>query len=496
MRGKAIAALVVLAIVAVSGIAIYESYFASGPSQTGCVSLTGGTFLRSQTINRTFGAVTEYALPGNDTWPSAITAAPDGSVWFVEQAVPGITHLYPNNGTIVEYGWPGYKAPTLANCFPTDVSSGIAFWNGRVWSADEYSNVLFGVRPGDGNVVSINVTGKASYPYWLDVGPDGNLWVTFDNAPAMLARIYPNLTMSYVRLLGTGEDNPLQLDFVNSSLALLSTINLSGNKTVSCLCNGHIYSFDPSGIGSTVTPTVVGGGFELVLPTSVSYSSGEAWVAEHYASSVVGYRFATGSWTQYPTSRVPWTNTTLPLLVATNGTMVWLNEHYANKIALLNPDSGTLTEFSETNPPPTTYDGIQNDEYIAVAGGRLWFTSMTGNYVGFVDASYKPGFDLAVTGSNAVSIAPGGSATLKITVSGSWSTSLNVGVSDSENYAASPTLIHIIPSASSVPAGSGSYDLGVEITANQSIRAGEYTAAITLTEGLTQRSAYIFVTVT
>ena len=503
MRARVIAALVVIAIVGLSGFALYEGYFASGPSQTQqtqraqCVSIPGGTFVQSQVTSRTFGAVTEYALPGNDTWPSAITAAPDGSVWFAEQAVPGVAHLYPDNGTIVQYAWPGYKAPTLANCFPTDVSAGIALWNGRVWSADEFANVIFGVRPNDGSVVSINATGRASYPYWLAVGPDDDLWVTFDNAPAELGRIYPNLTMSIVNLSGTGEDSPLQLDFVNSSYALLAAINLSTNATTKgCVCNGHIYSFDPSVVSSAITPSVVGGGYTLVLPTSVSYTTEEVWVAQHYASSVAAYDLRSGTWTQYPTSRVPWTNTTLPLLIDSNGSEVLFNEHYANKIALLDPGRGTLTEIDESNPPPKTYDGIQNDEYIAVAGGRLWFTSLTGNYVGFVDASYRPSFDVAVSGSNSLSIAPGGNSSLKISVSGAWTTPMNVSVSDSENYAAAPALIRITPSVSAVPSGGGSYNLGVGIAVSKALGAGEYTVAVTVADGLIQQTAYIFVTVT
>jgi streptogramin lyase len=491
------AALVVIAVIAVSGIVVYEGYFSQGPAQPQCVSLKGGTYVRSQTTNRTFGAVTEYSLPGNDTWPSAITAAPDGSVWFAEQAVPGITHLYPNNGTIVEYAWPGYKAPTLANCFPSVASSAVALWNGRVWSADEFANVIFGVNPGDGSVVSINATGKASDPYWLAVGPDGNLWVTFDNAPAKLARVFPNLTMSLISLSGTGEDNPLQLDFVNSSYAVLASINLSENSTTKgCVCNGHVYSFDPSAVGSTITPSVVGGGYNLIEPTSASYSTEGVWVAQHYASSVAGYDFRSGTWTQYPTSRVPWTNTTLPLQMAANGSGVWFNEHYANKVALLNPGRGTLTEIDESDPPPTTYEGIQNDEYIALAGSRLWFTSMTGNYVGFVDASHKPSINLAVSGSNAVNVAPGGNASLSVGISGSWSAPMRVSVSDSENYEAAPTLIRVTPGVSAVPAGASSYALGVDVAVSPLLKAGEYTVAVTVTDGLIQQSAYIFVTVT
>jgi len=492
---KAVAAVLVAALVAGSALVVYEFYLAPSTAQSGCVSIQGGTFERDSVTNRTFGAITEYALPGSDTWPSAVTVGPDGSIWFVEQAVPGVAHLFPGNGTLIEYAWPGYKPPTLANCFPNASSSGIALWNGRVWAADEFGNVIFGVNPADGSVLTVNSTGKGNYPYWLAAGPDGNLWVTFDNAPGELGRIYPNGSMSIINLVGTGEDSPLQLDFVNSTFALLSTINLSTNSTTQgCICNGHIYSFDPSNVGSSITLTVVGAGYNLVEPTSVTYSQDRIWVAQHYSSSVVSYDFGTRSWTKYPTSLVPWTNTTLPYFVAANGSEIWLNEHYANKIALINPGDGTLTEISESDPPASSNSGIQNDEYIALSGGRLWFTSMSGNYVGFVNAGFGQAFGINASTDKAT-IPAGGNATFSLKVTGTRDAAMEVGVSDSEGYFSVPNLVRATPSVSEIPPGSVEYDFALGVQVAQTTPAGNYTIAVTVTEGGTQQSVYLYVTV-
>jgi len=493
---RSIVATLLIGAVVISGFVVYESYVVQTPTRTQCLSLRGGTHVASQVTNKTFDAVTEYALPGNDTWPSAITADTDGSIWFVEQAVPGVAHLFPWNGTMVEYAWPGYQTPTLANCFPTASSSGIALWDGRVWSADEFGHAIFGVRPSDGSVVSLNVTGLANYPYWLAVGPDGNLWVTFDDTPAKLGRIFPNTTMSIIKLSGTGQDNPLQLDFVNSSLAFLSTINLSVNATTQgCICNGHIYSFDPSRVNSTITPSVVGGGYNLIEPTSVSYSQGRIWVAQHSTSSVASYDFESGSWTKYPTSRVPWTNTTLPLMVDAQGSEVWFNEHYANKIALLHLATGTLTEISESNPPAKSNGDIQNDEFIAASNGRLWFTSMTGNYVGFVQGNYDQGFFINATGTGRVTLSPGGGASMALAVTGTWRGQMRVNVSDSEGYFSIPNIIQVTPIVSAVPPGSSPYTLTVDLAVSKFAPAGDYTVAVTVTNGGIQQTAYLFVTV-
>ena len=493
-RTRSVAAVAVLAIVLVASFAVYETYFAQAAPP--CQPLHGRSFARTQTKSTTFGAVTEYQIPGIGRWPSSITAAPDGSVWFIEQELPGVAHLFPQNGTLLEYAWPGYKTSAPPDCVPNSVSAGVAIWNGRVWGADEFGNLIVGVNPSDGSIVNYTTAGKASFPYWLAVGPDGNLWFTSDNLPARLGRIFPNGTLSVINLSGMGDDIPLQLDFVNSTLAFVAGINLSGNKTVSCFCDGHVYSFDPAGASSSVSPSLVGGDYKIIEPTSVSYSQGRVWVTQHAASAVVSYDFATGAWTKYPTSRVPWTGTTLPYFIDANGSLVWFNEHYANKIAFIDPGAGTMTEFSETNPPITTNDGIQNDEFIAVAGGRLWFSSMSGNYVGYVNGGFEPGFHASVSGSNRVGAVGGDTLNFTLEVSGSWSKPMPVNFSDSEDPSSSPYEIQITPSVSSIPTGSSPFELGVAVHLQQSLPPGDYTIAVTVTNGGVQQVAYIFVGVT
>jgi len=474
----------------------YEVFFTS--SAPTCQILSGTTILRSQTSRTTFGAVTEYKLPSPDRWADAVTMAPDGSVWFAEQEIPGVAHLYPSNGTLVEYPWPGYTAPSPPDCVPPYSSSGIALWNGRVWAAEEFGNVLWGVNPSGGGAQLVNVTGKADFPYWLSVGPDGALWFTSDNLPAVLGRIQTNMSLQIISLQGMGNDEPLQLEFVNSTLAYLSAINLSENATThGCVCNGHVYSFNPENVGQAITPTRVGGDYNLQLPTSVAYSAGSLYVAQHEAASIARYNYATGTWTRYPTSLVPWSPTTLPYVVEATGNTVWFNEHYANKIALLSPTLGTLTEYSESSPPITNFDGVQNDVSIALgANNSLWFTSMSGNYVGFLDGNYNPGFAVQAVGTNSKSVAQGGSASFELTVSGTWAKPMGVNSSDSENPESTPTAITITPSTNLIQPGASPFTLAVNITIGQGVKEGSYTVAVTVTNGGVQQTAYLFLVVT
>ena len=451
----------------------------------------------TQTTRVSVGAITEYILPSTHRQPNAITNASDGSVWFAEQGLPGVGHLFPANGTLVEYAWPGHPAPKAPDCATGVSVSGLALWEGRVWGADEFGNAILGVRPSDGNTVTVNTTSSAQFPYWLAVGPDGDLWFTSDNLPARLGRIFPNMSVQIISLQGTGSDQPLQLDFVNSSLVYFTAVNLSpAPRTEVCECDGHVYNFNPSLVSKTVSPAVVGPGFKLVLPTSVAYLAGTIWVAQHDASSVTAYDLNSRSWLVYPTSTVSWLDVTLPLEIANANGRVWFNEHYANKIALLDPSSGTLTEYSESNPPAANYTQIQNDESIVPADGGLWVSSLSGSYVGFVDASYDPGFRVAVSGTNAATLPPGGSSSFSLNVSGSWSASMKVAVSDSENVTSIPHLITVTPSVLNVPARSSPFSLKLQVTVASSAREGIYTVAVTLTNGLVQQSAYIFLDVT
>lgn len=492
VTSKVVSAVAVIVLVVVAGASYFEFYYTPASP---CASVVPGTISRTTVSGATFGGVTEYRLPSQDRWPSAVTTAPDGSVWFAEEEIPGVAHFFPGNGTLVEYAWPGYATPKPPDCIPGATTSGIALWQGRVWAADEYNNAILGVSPTDGSTVRINTTSGAQYPYWLAVGPDGDLWFTSENTPATLGRIAPDLTLSIIQLRGLGNDQPIQLTFVNSSYALLDTIDQAENTTTKgCVCSGHIYSFDPSNVTTSVTPAVVGGNYALTLPTMVAFSDGRIWVAQHLPSNVLSYDFATGEWTSYPTSTVPW-STTLPLEILANGSRIWFNEHYANKIAFIESGNRTLTEISESNPPAVSAAGIQNDESIALGSGGVWFTSLSGNYLGFISADYTPAFQVAAEGNGTLSMSRGQNTTLRFRVTGTWSSALEVNMSDTESYTSVPKLVQLVPSVSAVPPGGTPYVLTVELTLAQTIKAGSYVVAVTLTEGGVQQSAYVFLQV-
>jgi len=205
-----------------------------------------------------------------------------------------------------------------------------------------------------------------------------------------------------------------------------------------------------------------------------------------------------GNWTVYPTSTVNYEGFTLPYFIQASGSRVWFNEHYGNKIAMLDPAAGTLTEFSEADPPISNRSQIQNDLTIAATSAGAWFTSTTANYVGFVNAS-KPTFSVSLNGSNRMTLRVGGSLNASLSISGTWSRPLSVKFSDSENLTSIPKLITITGADSSLPArdcgNCSAVGIGVTVSASQSLQPGRYTVAVTVSDGLVDQTAYIFLTV-
>jgi streptogramin lyase len=480
-RSRVLVVLVV-AVLASAGFLAYQTL-----APQGCRSPSSSTAARYQAGKTGFGAVTEYCLASPQRWANGIAVGPDGSVWFGEEALPGIAQLF-SNGTVVEHAWPPATGPTPGiDGYRTGIW-GIAIWRGLVWGTDGSGNAIRGYDPADGSFRTISLPNGASQPYTLTSGPDGALWFTTFTSVPTVGRISPNFTVSVYHVLTNRDEIPLEIQFVNSSLGYYAALDpFNGDRS-------GLYAFDPSNVTHGIASTQLGADVKIVYADSLSVTPSAVWVAQHLVSNIAGYNLTSKSWAFYPTSTVPFTDTTLPYFVRANGGTVWFNEHYANRIAALNPASGTLTEYSEADPPITNESNVQNDLTIADTANGLWFTSTTGNYVGFVNVERSPSFTISNDG-NLVALAPGSSQTVQFRVSGNWSTSLKVQVSDSENYTSVPSLISIRPSISTIPAGSTASTISVTLSAKGSLQPGRYTVGVTVTDGLVWQTAYLFVTV-
>jgi len=496
---KAVAIVVLAVIIAGTGVFVFSTFTPSNTTKTTSTSTTssscaptlgGASELRSTLTPTNITAITEWQLPEPLRYANAVITAPDGSVWFGEQSVPGVAHFFPSNGTLVEYAWPNTVGEIQGSC-PFKASIwGVALWKGMVWATDQDGNSIVGLNPVNGSFQILNLPQPNSSPYTLTVGPDGALWFTALTSTPFIGRVSPSFAVSMYPVLQDNNEDPTDIQFVNSSFAYFTALN--PYKPVP----SGLYSFDPQDVAGGVSPTPIGGNVTLSDLTSVSATSTAVYVVQHATSNLWGYGLVSHNWTIYPTSTEDYTNVTLPYFVRTSGDTVWFNEHYGNKIAELDPAPvGTLTEFSEADPPVDNGSQIQNDLTIAAASGGLWFTSTTGNYIGFINASYKPSFRISVTGSNSLTLPQGGNAVAHLQVLGDWAKSLQVTVSDSEKFFSTPNRIAIQPNITSLSPGSGPVSMAVDLDQTGYLPPGIYTVAVTVSDGLILQTAYLFVTI-
>lgn len=479
---RSVLAVAIALIVGAASLSAYYFLGASGKNQ--CLPLGGQGVLEGHAARTSWGAITKFLLPSPSRWPNAIIAAPDGSVWFGEQAVPGVGHLLQDGG-LTEYAWPATKEELSACGFRTSIW-GLALWRGMVWGTDSDGSRLVGLNPANDSFSVVNLPG-GSFPYSLSVGPDGYLWFTLLSTPASIGRLSQSGHISIYRVMNYTHDVPVEIYFVNSTFAYYAALNPANGS-------GGLFSFDPSVTDVYVLPRQVGAGYRLFSPSSVSVGAGRVWLTQHGAASVVSYDVVSRTWTVYPTSTENYTTTTLPYFVRANGSTVWFNEHYGNRIAYLDTLSDTMTEYSEANPP--VYNGSRIDNALTVALGRggLWFTGTTGNYVGFADASYVPPFSVSNEGNRTVTVERGQSVQLRLRVTGSWSTPLKVQFSDSESYSSLPSLVRVSANLTEImPGHEGTIAVTVEPT--DSLPSGTYTLDVTVGDGLVLRTVFVFIVV-
>jgi len=482
------AIILIIIVASVGGLYVYQQL---NPSPSCANPLGSAKILRTQLPPpTTIGGVTEFALPSPLRAPNGVTVAPDGSVWFGEQSVAGVAHLYPGNRTLVEYGWPfDYKAPPATAGFCGNKSDifDVTVWDGKVWAPDTSGNQLVALDPSTGQFSTVKIPTNTSYPYTLTPGPGNTLWFP-ELYGAKIGELSSNGTLREYPLPGGVDAEPVQIIFANSTTGYYSDVGASEAG------GGGIYSFNVSHF----SPVLVGGQ-RLFDPSSLTIASGALWVALHGSSSVASYNFTTRSWSYLPTSFVLWDGspvTTLPYFVNSNGSEVWANEHYGNRIAMIDPAKGSLAEYSESDHP---VDGttITGAETFAVGGGRAWFTEWFSNGLGYADPDYDPGFYTSIAGNSTVTVQSGSSASVDLVVHDTTHQgALNFTFADSESFLSRPANITFsVPSTSISPPAGGESTVTVTVAASHSLKAGTYWAILTATDGLTYESSFLRIVV-
>src|SRR6266568_3577588 len=127
------------------------------------------------------GTIKEFPIPTKSA-PIAITAGPDGNLWFTE-IVFGVGEI----GRITPSGrFTEFPIPT-ASSMPEGITAGP---DGNLWFTEESAGKIGRITTGGGITVYSNPTANSG-PVGITAGPDGNLWFTEFDGNA-IGRITPS----------------------------------------------------------------------------------------------------------------------------------------------------------------------------------------------------------------------------------------------------------------------------------------------------------------
>ena len=252
---------------------------ATGAALTGTFAAAAGTY-------------TQYTLVASGPGPVAITAGPDGNVWF---AVPGGSSTI---GRITPSGTQTLFSSGLSSQLYNGLGTITAGPDGNVWFTEQKNgpnpNGLVGWITPAGVIQETSAGLQAGQqPTGITTGPDGNLWITDSGGP----------TPDLVRLTPSGTAT----DFTSVALAnaQLSSPTAGPDGNVWFIVSGGSYG-GTGGIGQ-ITPsgtiTVFTAGLTAnAKPTTITSSpNGALWFTQNDgAAGGVGEITPTGTITELP----------------------------------------------------------------------------------------------------------------------------------------------------------------------------------------------------
>ena len=129
------------------------------------------------------GVITEFAYAvGNTLQPRGITAGPDGNLWFVQSA-PTLPEAGGVQGSIVQMNTQG----TVLNTFSAGITAGAGLFaitagpDGNLWFTEQTGNRVGRITPA-GVVSEFGIAAAGMSPSGIVTGADGALWVAENGA--------------------------------------------------------------------------------------------------------------------------------------------------------------------------------------------------------------------------------------------------------------------------------------------------------------------------
>lgn len=240
--------------------------------------------------------VTEVTIGSDLTQVCNVTAAPDGSLWFIEAGTRRLGRLDLRTGVIRKFDLPPTTVTpalpagiNLPGALPIDPCDMAIPGDGNLYFNDQYNNAIGYISlTAPQTVHEIPLPTPASVPMSLAVGADGNIYVT-QTASNQIAEI-------------------------NVATKAVTEYNV---------------------------PTPVSG-----IIGGIAGQDGAQWFVEIAADKLLRLDYATKHMTEY---QVP-TPAALPFVIRSYGGQIWFSESGANAIGHYDPTTGRFTQVTLPTP--------------------------------------------------------------------------------------------------------------------------------------------------
>jgi streptogramin lyase len=311
------------------------------------------------------GTVTEFNVPSGA--PFAITAGPDGNLWFTDSA-SAIGRITPS-GSITLFPVPGSR--------PEYITAGP---DGNLWFTDRATTEIGRITTG-GSFTEFPVPTAGSILKGITAGPDGNLWFTEDVLGGKGNKIDGKI--GRITTAGSITEFPLPKS---------CTFVFCGPIGITAGPDGNLWFAVPD-VNAIGRITTAGSITEFTIPTANSGpyaitagSDGNLWFTE--AANDVGRLTLTGSFTQFRVGGVCVANEGCEAFGITSGPdgNLWFTAGASDTIDILGrvTTAGSFTAFPL---PKDGSDGSRPRIITKGPDGNLWFTEELAAEIGQITTS-------------------------------------------------------------------------------------------------------------
>ena len=387
--------------------------------------------------------VREFSIPTLCTNPLAIVTDYDGNVWFTETNTGKIAKFDPVTERFTEYdnmSWPpGGRSMMWGIDYAPD---------GSLWYTDEAFDSVWKFSTIDETYDRLSYPSEGnSLPQKLRI--DGSQIIINDFTGNKLTLLDPNQSGEAVNYLSIPSpvDDSVTADFAidaNDNVWFTNWLYQQGGVLVKFNQNGYLESvansdekFLPLLDFIDVYPLPIA----LLTPNGAAFGDdGTLWIADTTSSSFFSFDPISEKFIQYVTADpikstygnqtgVVKTPISRPYWIESDdqGRLVF-NEQTANNISVMDPLSQTLVEYHVPSKNPYWADcdpgtGIMIDDCgvaqifdFTIHGEKIWFTEWVENNIGVVDTSVPLPLEIQLE-SNSIIIAPGNSKEIDFVIS-------------------------------------------------------------------------------